>query len=815
MVKLGLIALLAFALWGLVAGAGAVSAVMSDDALQVSFDAGASVRLSGQRFAAGSGAGGASAGVAAVNAVMARHPGARITRVFASSAASIDAGRGRLLAAGRSDVPDLNRHYRIVAGDAAERDELLAQLRPLAVVDDVIPEPTPAPPPVVTGDFTAQQHYADAAPTGIGSRAIGAAVPGRLGEQVKIVDVEYAWNQSHEDLAKAVGALIPNGTPIDPFNDNNHGTAVLGELISTANAFGVTGLASGSAIGMVNANSADGYTLPNAIDVARQHLAAGDVMLIEQQLSGALGSSDYVPVEYWPAAYDAIKLAAQDGIIVVEAAGNGGVNLDGPGYTQPFPNGSADSGAIIVGAGSGSGSCTTDPNSRLSFSTYGSRVNLQGWGQCVTTTGYGTLFDGGVNARYADGFNGTSSASPIVASAAALYSSVFQAVAGRAPSPQAVRSRLIATGTPQSPAVAGHIGPLPDAVAATTGFDFTPPTVSFSSGPSGPTNDTTPTFVFTASEAGSTLECRVGGAVAFSACSSPLTTATLGEGSQTLEVRATDAALNTGPVATRSFTVDTVAPPASITSGPTGTSTTATPTFTFSSSEPGVVFGCWAGPALGAATFTGCTSPYTTTAIADGASVFQVRATDAAGNTGATASRAFTVAVPATPPPPPPAVPSPPPPAATPPPPPPPPTATQPAALTNAPPPPAAVVPPKIGAATPMTVRVAGSTIVRLPRPRITCPALAPSCTVKVTARLIAAGARRANAGLRIGGATFAIRPGASATAHLRLTATAAASLRRRGRLSATVTIQARHGAQRATRSVRVALRHELGRPAR
>ncbi len=788
------------------AGATAIAtAAPADVALQVSFEQGAAVRLRGRQLVTRDRAAGS-----ALDDVLARRDVVRIERVFGASEAGLDADRRRLLADGLRDVPDLNRHYRIVASSRAERDGLLERLRSLAVVDEVIPEPAPVPPPV-TPDFTSRQRYKLAAPVGIGT-ASASALAGGLGQNVKIVDIEYSWNQAHEDLGKSVGALIPNGTPSDPFNDTNHGTAVLGELAATVNAFGVSGLAPGSDIGMINANNTADYDLPGAIDLARTSLSPGDVVLIEQQYPGIAGSGpagfhDYVASEYWPAVYDAIKLATQEGIIVVEPAGNGGVDLDDPVYQQPFPQGKADSGAILVGAGSGESSaeCPGTANARLEFSTYGTRVNLQGWGQCVTTTGYGSLYStGGANFFYRSTFNGTSSASPIVAAAAAVYSSVFQATAGRAPTPQAVRKRLIDTGTAQAASPGGHIGPLPNLLAATTGFDFTPPTASVTGGPAGLTNDPTPTFSFTASEPGATFECRIDGA-AFSACGSSFTPSpALADGSHTLQVKATDAALNPGEPAARAFTVDTVGPPVSITGGPTGTTSTATPGFTFASTEVGVAFACRAGSSLAPGAFATCASPYTTAPLADGASVFEVRATDAAGNVGPPASQAFTVAVPVSPPPPPP------PPAAVPPPPPaavplplPAPVVTPPA---PPPPPPPVIAPtllaPVIGPGTRVTVSVPASGSVVLARPRITCPTLPPGCTVTATARRIAPGRPR------IATASPTIAPGKSATIRFKLNATARAALRR-GQIKATVAITARHGGATSRRTLQLTLKRK------
>jgi Big-like domain-containing protein len=167
--------------------------------------------------------------------------------------------------------------------------------------------------------------------------------------------------------------------------------------------------------------------------------------------------------------------------------------------------------------------------------------------------------------------------------------------------------------------------------------DTVAPQVTITSGPSGLTNDSTPTFAFS-SEAGASLQCRVDNGT-FAACSSPHTTGALADGAHTFEVRATDAAGNTGAAASRAFTVDTVAPQTTIDSGPAGPTSDSTPTFGFSS-EAGASFQC----RVDNGAFANCSTPHTTAALADGAHTFEVRASDAAGNADTSpASRAFTV----------------------------------------------------------------------------------------------------------------------------------------------------------------------------
>jgi len=91
--------------------------------------------------------------------------------------------------------------------------------------------------------------------------------------------------------------------------------------------------------------------------------------------------------------------------------------------------------------------------SRLDFSNYGARVDVQGWGREVTSSGYGDL-QGGAAADlwYTDRFSGTSSASPIVVGALACAQGALRA-RGRIPlSPARAQQVLRTYGSPQQDA---------------------------------------------------------------------------------------------------------------------------------------------------------------------------------------------------------------------------------------------------------------------------------------------------------------------------------------------------------------------------
>jgi serine protease len=367
-------------------------------------------------------------------------------------------------------LPDLNLQFDLLLPADVSAQQAIDGLNALEIVEHAQPIPLPAPAPLPP-DFLLGQGYLRVAPGGVD--AIRAWEDfNATGTGIKIADIEYSWNFAHQDLP-AVTLVGP--APVDPFNNNNHGTAILGILASPHNGWGTSGIAHGSQMLTVAAQTASGYNLAASITTAMSALSAGDVLLVEQQIVGPNGGAAYVPVEWFQPVYDAIVLATGNGIIVVEPAGDGNQNLDAPIYSTgngghwPFlPQN--DSGALIVGAGAAYQIGSDVDRSRLGFSTYGSTVDLQGWGEQILTTGYGTFYaKEGVNLHYTSTFGGTSGAAAIVAGSAAVVQGRIKAVTGTPYSAAQMRTLLQQTGSPQQAGthpVEENIGPRPNILAA-------------------------------------------------------------------------------------------------------------------------------------------------------------------------------------------------------------------------------------------------------------------------------------------------------------------------------------------------------------
>lgn len=318
----------------------------------------------------------------------------------------------------------------------------------------------PAPPP--TDDIPPEtpifeQAWREPFPAGLGLD-VGAGFPGGLGENVSIVNIEFSWDPTHEDLLQSASDL--GGVP-DP-QWTFHGTGVVGILAAGDNGFGVIGAAPLATV-LVQApyfevDGAFDYDVARAIAEASAVLSAGDVLLIEQQFYGL--DLEYVPVSFDAGVREAIRAATSAGIVVVEPAGNDDVNLDDPAYEGAFTD---DTGVLRVGGGASS--LAAQPRVRLA-SNYGSLTLVQGWaGDIVTTAGppYTDLYypESDPRQAYTATFGGTSGASAMIAGVVAVIESVAIATRGAPLSPLEVRAVLAEAGM-AVPAGEESVGSLPD-----------------------------------------------------------------------------------------------------------------------------------------------------------------------------------------------------------------------------------------------------------------------------------------------------------------------------------------------------------------
>lgn len=178
----------------------------------------------------------------------------------------------------------------------------------------------------------------------------------------------------------------------------------------------------------------------------------------------------------------------------------------------------------------------------------------------------------------------------------------------------------------------------------TWNVDATPPVVAIESGPAGAVASSDATVEFTVDDDEAMVECRFDSSEedGWEACESPWTGSGLGEGEHSLELRATDEAGNVSEVASRSWTVDTVAPEVTIESAPPVTSNSIRAEFEFSADEGGAVFECRL-DSTESDDWAGCESPLAYGALSDGQHSFEVRATDEAGNTGPAVTHAWEI----------------------------------------------------------------------------------------------------------------------------------------------------------------------------
>jgi Bacterial Ig-like domain len=173
----------------------------------------------------------------------------------------------------------------------------------------------------------------------------------------------------------------------------------------------------------------------------------------------------------------------------------------------------------------------------------------------------------------------------------------------------------------------------------------TPPetTIDSTTGPTGTVASDSASFAFSSSKSNTTFKCSLDGST-FAACTSPMSYSSLSQGEHTFRVRAIDASGTQDPTpASRSWAVDTVGPNATITDGPPSRSNSLSATFTFSGAEDGGGYQCKISDASSSGTFSACSSGESFTVDTDGTYTFSVRASDALGNFGKSASLTWTV----------------------------------------------------------------------------------------------------------------------------------------------------------------------------
>ncbi len=382
---------------------------------------------------------------------------------------------------------NLNNIYRLRIGKDGDVWSLSRELEALSGIIYARPVPKPVPSPWPPPVYESQQGYLDSAaatPTGIDAEYAWKQ-PGGNGAGVTVCDLEYGW-KNHTDISKLSGSQINTNTFFWPANaDTFHGTAVVGEMISDSNWYGTSGICYGSDLKTcATYYGSPDWNVAGAVGMAIAALSQGDVMLIEQQWDYSdpnTSCPDLIPIEWWGSVYPdtqqynpvyaAIENAVANGIHVVECGGNGGAPTTMVGYDTDNLTWYGNSGAIIVGAGGvyTGGTYPEGDLEKLNFSSYGSRFDLQGWGENVVTTGYGNLYStDGVDYYYTNSFAGTSSAASVVAGAVAccVGFAKTQGWSTSALTPTFIRDVLVKTGTPQVNPGTGHIGPRPDLKAA-------------------------------------------------------------------------------------------------------------------------------------------------------------------------------------------------------------------------------------------------------------------------------------------------------------------------------------------------------------
>ncbi|MGX1461431.1 subtilase family protein [Bacillus thuringiensis] len=414
--------------------------------------------------------------------ILAEYPNVTINRLFNSLNPKEIKNLGKEIKDSDQISSNLLNYYIVETQDDIDVQALLTKIEKSSLVETAYLQEEEAPPAERLPNLSVnpydeprltRQGYLEPAPLGINA-PYAWSIKGGDGKGTTFVDMEYGWLFNHEDLVNQKIELISGQNKSE---HHDHGTSVLGIVSAEDNNIGGIGIAPKAKVKVVSQIRDNGnYNTADAILSAVNNMQAGDILLLEAQATyDGYGDKNYFPVEVKPDIFDAIRMGTNKGIIIIEAGANGGNDLDqfrdrnGKQVLNRNSPDFKDSGAIMVGAAS-----ARVPHKRSYFSNYGSRVDVYGWGNAVDTTdAKPSEF---ITNLYTSSFAGTSSASPIIAGAAASIQGIAKNNQEKVYTPSQLRDILSdsSTGTKSNDPTSDKIGVLPDLKAILSKLGFSP-----------------------------------------------------------------------------------------------------------------------------------------------------------------------------------------------------------------------------------------------------------------------------------------------------------------------------------------------------
>ncbi|KAA0760442.1 S8 family peptidase [Bacillus sp. TE8-1] len=414
--------------------------------------------------------------------ILAEYPNVTINRLFSSLNPKEIKNLGREINDSEHISSNLLNYYIVENQGDMDVQALLAKFEKSSLIETAYLQEEETPPEERLPNLSVnpydeprltRQGYLEPAPLGINA-PYAWSINGGDGKGTTFVDMEYGWLLSHEDLVNQKIELMSGKNKSE---HHDHGTSVLGIVSAEDNNIGGIGIAPKAKVKVVSQIRDNGnYNTADAILSAVNNMQAGDILLLEAQATyDGYGDKNYFPVEVKPDIFDAIRMGTNKGIIIIEAGANGGNDLDqfrdrnGKQVLNRNSPDFKDSGAIMVGAAS-----ARVPHKRSYFSNYGSRVDVYGWGNAVDTTdAKPSEF---ITNLYTSSFAGTSSASPIIAGAAASIQGIAKNNLGGVYTPRQLRDILSdsSTGTKSNDPTSDKIGVLPDLKAILSKLGFSP-----------------------------------------------------------------------------------------------------------------------------------------------------------------------------------------------------------------------------------------------------------------------------------------------------------------------------------------------------